>query len=152
MSELVDFKAEHLVPLSSEPMNAFLKEWINGPLGKTLESTESKTFIYKDQVMVCGGITPYWSGRGQLWTVFSEQSKDNFVPVFRCIRRWLDSLLDGNYRRIELSVDIGFDIGKRRAEMLGFFMETELARQYLPDGKDVSIYSLVKGSQCHRPL
>jgi hypothetical protein len=150
MSELINFRSSHLEPLSKEPLNAWLSEWIDSPFGKSLESIQSKTFIYKGEVMVCGGITPYWSGRGQLWTVFSEKSKHNFVPVFRVIKKWLNSLLNENYRRIELSVDIGCDVGKRRAEMLGFYLETELARQYLPDGKDVSIYSLVRGQSCHR--
>lgn len=141
----VSFKAEHLLALTKEPANKHLEEWFNNGLVYHLEKGESVTFIHNGRVHVCGGINPYWHGRGQLWTVFSENIKDDFVPTFRAIKRWLKHQIDNNYQRIELSIDADFPPGRRRADLLGFVMECELARKYLPNGKDCSLYSLVRG-------
>ena len=149
MSELIDFKEEHLMELVDQPINSFLADWIKTGFAKDLEKIDSKTFIHGGKVQVCGGVQPYWTGRGQLWTVFSESTKTNFVPTFRCIKRWLDSLLSEKYRRIELSVDCGFYVAMRRAELLGFELETPRAKLYLPDGTDAALYSIVRGGPCH---
>lgn len=141
----VAFKAEHLLPLIKEPTNKHLESWVKSGLVYDLEKGESVTFIYKGKVCVCGGINPYWEGRGQLWSVFSQNLQYEFVPAFRAMKRWVNWQLGNNYRRIELSVDIDFPPGRRRAELLGFSLECELARKYLPNGKDCSLYSLVRG-------
>jgi len=143
MSKLIEFKPEHLLPLLNEPINTHLKGWFMS--GVIYEIKDSVTFFYNDQVMFCGGITPYWEGRGQVWSVFSERSKHHFVPTFRVIRSYLNNQLGLNYRRIEMSVDVDFEIGKRRAEMLGFRLEVERAKQYLPNGKDCALYAMVRG-------
>lgn len=144
MFETVAFKAEHLLPLLKENMNKRFEEFFINGLAFELEKSNSVTFLYDERAMVCGGIKPIWEGRGQVWTIFSESSKTHFLPTFRAISRWLKYQIDNNYRRIELSVDCDFPIGKRRAEMLGFSLDILCARRYLPDGRDCSIYSMVR--------
>ncbi len=144
MSELIPFRADHLYKILSEPANESLRGQFAPELCKDLESTDSMSFVYNGMVQVCGGITTYWPGRGQVWSVFSDTTKNNFVPTFRVIRRWLRLMIDTKYHRIELSVDAGFPIGRRRAEMLGFQMECARARKYLPDGADCALYALVR--------
>lgn len=140
----VEFKSDHILELSRESSNKHLQQWITSGLAIHLEKSESITFIHNGYVAVCGGINPYWDGRGQLWTIFSERTKDNFVPTYRAIKKWLDLLIENSYRRIELSIDCDFPPGRRRAELLGFKLECELARKYLPTGKDCSLYSMVR--------
>lgn len=141
----VSFKAEHLLALTKEPGNKALEAWFTNGLVYQLEKSEAATFIRNGHVQMCGGINPYWNGRGQLWTVFSENIRRDFVPTFRAIKRWLKHQIENNYERIELSIDCDFPQGKRRAALLGFIMECELARKFLPNGKDCSLYSLVRG-------
>lgn len=150
MSELVKFKAAHLRPLLEQPVNAGLRDWFLSGVADQLEVTESASFVYKDEVMVCGGITKYWEGRGQLWTVFNENAKFNFVPTFRAIKHWLNYQIENQYKRIELSVNCDFEIGRRRAELLGFKLECATAKNYLPSGGDCSLYSLVRGDHVSR--
>ena len=144
MFETVKFKADHLLPLLNEQLNKDLQYWFTSGMVYDLEKTESVSFINKGEVMVCGGITDYWKGRGQVWSIFSERSKKCFVPTYRAIQKWLKYEIETNYKRIELSVDLGFEIGKRRAEMLGFQLECPLARKYLPGGEDCSLYAMVR--------
>lgn len=144
MSEIVNFKSGHLFALIKEPMNKHLEEWFKSGLVKQLEEGESFTMLVDGKIMVCGGITKYWEGRGQIWSVFSEMSRQNFTPVYRGIKGWLEDQLKKNYVRIEMSVSCDMDVAKRRAELLGFEVEVERARKYLPSGEDCTLYSMVR--------
>lgn len=145
MCELVPFKLEHLEPLIKQRMNANLIDWYSSGRPKTLENSNSITIMIDGSPMFCGGVTEYWPGRGQLWSVFSEDSKNHFIMVFRSIRRLLKYLLDERFKRIEMSVDYGFIQGIRRANLLGFTLEVVRAKSYLPGGGDATLYSLVRG-------
>lgn len=145
MCKIVPFKMDHLKGLLSQPMN---KHQENLFPDEFLQAMEHRglyiTITNQDKVMACGGISPYWSGRGEVWCVFSEESKERFVGTFRLIKSWLEEQLKVNYRRIEVSICPELDVARRRAEMLGFKLETERARKYLPNGEDCSIYSMVR--------
>lgn len=143
MFELVKFEASHMITLSQEPINKWVEGMVlSGQAAELEEGDNNFTFLIDGYPHMCGGIGTYWNGRGQLWSIFSERSKDNFLPSFRCIQRWLIEQRK-IFRRIELSVDYEFEQGKRRAEMLGFKLEIERARKFLPNGKDVSLYAMV---------
>lgn len=136
---VVPFKVAHLKCLVP-PENYILQSG----LAKPLEQANSVTVFWGDTVMLCGGIGEIWPGRGHVWAVFNETSKHNFVPVFRWMKRWLHEQVRTKYRRVEISVDYGLSMACRRAEMLGFKLETERARLFLPDGQDASLYTLVR--------
>lgn len=145
MSNIVPLKKEHLKSLLAQPMNEKDRRLFDDEFIQGLEDTGAFiTMVYDGKVMACGGITPYWTGRGEVWTMFSEESKKYFVPTFRMIKWWLHQQLKSNYRRIELSVFPEDERARRRAEMLGFKCETERAKKYLPTGEDCSIYAMVR--------
>lgn len=145
MSNLVPFKREHLYPLLDEPHNQHMAPHFTEALCDTLEGLDSVSYISGERVLAIGGITPYWPGRGHVWSLFSLEAKKNFVPLYRAMNGWINEMLDTKYRRIELSVDYGFKKGMRRAQMMGFKLECEHAKGYLPDGGDVSVFSRVRG-------
>lgn len=144
MYELVKFKGEHLLEILSEPDNISFAEFYTESLLRYLEAMDSVTYFKDGKVQFCGGITPYWPGRGQIWIMFSEETRKNFVPTFRTMKKWVDEMLKSKYHRIECSIDHGFEQGKRRVLMLGFKLECELLRKYLPNEGDVSLYSMVR--------
>ena len=140
--EIRKLKKEDLRVLLLEKMNAG-EQWLTESVMENLEAEEFQfSIFYKNELMLCGGAIAYWQNRAQLWTIFSENSKKNFLPVFRAIKRVLDYL---PFNRIDLCIDYGFRLGCRRAEMLGFQLECLCARKYLPDGRDATLYSLVRG-------
>ena len=141
--EIRKLKKEDLRALLLEEMNAKERDLYTEEMMDTLEQEPfSVSIFYKNELMVCGGAMAYWFNRAQIWTLFSERSKNNFLPVFRGIKRFLDFL---PFKRIELSIDYGFELGCRRAELLGFKLECQRAEKYLPNGNDVTLYSLVRG-------
>lgn len=144
MSELIKFKVEHSVPLLGQPSNVNVRGLFLGPWGKSLESTDAFTGFVNNRVAVCGGVGKVWEGRGHIWTLFNEDFKDNFVPVFRLMRKFIKEQLQ-NYRRLEASIPTSMGFAMRRAERLGFKLECLCARNYLPDGTDCAIYAIFKG-------
>lgn len=145
MFKTVKFHSDHLIPLLAQGMNEPLRDWFVSGRAQILElHSESITIMWNDIPMVCSGVSEYWPGRGQLWAVLNEESKRNAAGTFRIYRKWIVSDLLKKYHRIEMSVDYGFDQGKRRAKMLGFTLECERAKKYLPDGGDCSLYSIVR--------
>lgn len=143
MFNLTPYKKEHLAEMLKQPINAGIADSYNNGLAEFLEQPGSMTCFVKDKPMACGGIIPLWKGRGVVWTVFSEESKNCFVPVFRGIKKFIDEQLK-EYNRIELAVPVDFLIGHKRAKLLGFKLECARAEKYLPDGTDCSLYVRVK--------
>lgn len=140
--EMVPYKKEHLLDMIYEPHNDSEREFfLGGGIYQKLEGMDSKTILLNGKPAVCLGIIPYWEGRGQVWSMFSAKCKSNFVPVFRLGKKFFQ---DQPLTRIEICVPCGFDIGKRRAILLGFKLECSRARKYLRDGTDCALFSLVK--------
>jgi hypothetical protein len=124
-------------------MNAHLRPSLLPQL-ESLEKSNAVTGTVDGVPMVCGGVLPYWPGRGQVWCVFNEESKESFVPVLRGIKKFLDSV---DFRRIEICVPCDEPITEtaaRRAQLLGFEIECLRAKKYLPTGEDCVLMSRVK--------
>lgn len=144
-SDIIPFKKEHLKHLLSQDINKHDRNLFSDEFIEQLEKTNIYfTIVYKNKICVCGGIVPYWSGRGEIWSMFSEESRINFVAVFRAIGSWVRHQLKTNYQRIEVSIKPEFLLARRRVEALGFKLEIERAKKYLPSGEDCSIYSIVR--------
>lgn len=143
MFDLVPYKREHLIPLLDQRENLSVKELFISGTAESLEKSDAFTLLVNGVPSVCGGVLRYWEGRGQIWCVFNEDFRHNFVPVFRGIKVYLSEQLK-TYRRIEASIPIDFPKGRRRIEMLGFKLECELAEKFLPDGRSCSLYALVR--------
>lgn len=141
MFKIVPFKKEHLEPLMLQKINAYLPEWIKKGHAVEMEKAGAITIMVNGEITVCGGVNYIWEGRGQIWSIFSETCKKNFLPTFRGIRSYLD---DSPFKRIEMAVPCDFELGHRRAKLLGFKLECERAEKYLANGEDCSLYARVK--------
>jgi hypothetical protein len=144
--ESIPYKREHIVPLVYQSANLGVKKFFLSDIGEQLESNDSVTITINEKVMCCGGIMEMWAKRGHIWCVFNEESKSNFVPVFRAIKKFLEEKQE-KYPRIEVSIPYDMRFAKRRAELLGFKCEIECAKKYLPDGTDCAVYVLIKGDK-----
>ena len=140
---LIPYRKEHVMPLLDQPINRDSRADFIGGLAEWAEKQNSFTGIINDVPVVCGGVLEYWPGRAQIWTIFNAESKENFVPVFRGIKRFLAEQ-GKTFRRLEISVPCNFELGRRRAELLGFKLECGFAEAFLPDGTDCALYSLVR--------
>lgn len=143
MFEIVPYKLEHLIPLLDQKENVGIRETFLSGTGTQLEIGESATLIVNGKVACCGGVIPYWEGRVQGWIVFSDEFKTNFIPVFRGVKAFLKEKLK-THRRIEASATLDFPSARRKIELFGFKLECELAKGFLPDGRDCALYSMVR--------
>ena len=142
MFRIERLKPEHIFLLKKEEANQDINNWLtSGTLQRLVEYPYSVSIFNNDLLCLSGGVVPYWEGRAHIWTVFSENARKNFLPVFRGIQTFLNYQ---PFKRVELSVPCSLEIGKRRAELLGFKLETECAKNYLPTGEDCALYSLIK--------
>lgn len=141
---LTPYTKDHILPLLDQPINANIRaSYLAGMADAVAESPSASVLNGVGAAMVCGGVIKMWEGRGYVWTVFNEEAKHCFVPVFRNMRRFLRQQLS-TFRRLELAVPVDFTIGHRRALLLGFKVEAPLAKGYLPNGTDCVLYSMVR--------
>ncbi len=141
MFELIPFKKEHLYPLLEQKINYNIKNDLTHDAILNLERLESYTGVSENEVLCCCGLMKCWEGRALMWTVFNESCKEKFVSIFRAAKKALDS---SSYNRIEMSIPYEMGFAKRRAEMLGFHLECERAKKFLPNGADASLYAWVR--------
>lgn len=131
-----NFKVKHFEELNGK--NAV-------QLGVATQELEGQKYSYAyfdgpDVVMV-GGVIEYWFGRGESWAVISDHHRSSFIKVHNSAKRFFDEC---PIRRIEMSVVCGFENGHRWARALGFTLEAERLRAYLPNGKDAALYARVR--------
>jgi ribosomal protein S18 acetylase RimI-like enzyme len=135
---VVAYEADHLRRLQLQESQAYLVDWIDGYLMASLEDVPSFSVMNGDTVLGCAGISPMWRGRGLAWAYISSDAGEHFMFIHRATARFLDAQTD---RRIEMAVDVDFKEGHRWAQMLGFKLEAERMRGYLPSGGDCSLYA-----------
>lgn len=143
MFKFVPYKREHVIPFLDQPSNIGIKDIFLKDNATQFENYNSVTGTFNDVPVFCGGILKVWEKRGFIWTVFNEDCKKNFVPVFRGIKKYLTEQQE-IYHRIEVAIPVDFEIGRRRAEMLGFKIECPLARKFFSDGQDCALYAMVR--------
>lgn len=139
--KLIPFKREHLESLIDQ--TPYLKPMLTEVILSSLEKSSAAGSIVNsdDQVLVCGGVTEYWPNRGEAWAFVSPAAKKHFLSVHKIVK---DFLKICPIRRIEASVEIGFKSGHKWVQALGFELDAPLLKAFLPDGKDVSLYSRVR--------
>lgn len=141
MFEYVPYKREHITMLLDQKMNEDTRQFFTPEALTALETQECGTAMVNGVPYWCGGIAKCWEGRGMIWSVFNEESKKNFLPLFRGLKKVLEK---SPYRRLEVAIPFHFQQGKRRAELLGFRLECDRAKKFLPNGEDCSLYALVR--------
>src|SRR6266850_6360934 len=77
----------------------------------------SFTGVWHDRIVACGGVIPYWEGRGEAWASIDREVKEAFIGIHRAALKMLEEC---TVRRIEASVDRGFKEGHRWVGLLGF--------------------------------
>src|SRR5216684_976556 len=142
-SEIIKFNGEHLKSIISQDMNKHQRDVFPDELIEQIEKRSCQiTILYKDKIMLCGGVTPYWPGRAELWSVFSENSRQYLVPTIRAMKWWIREQIKLNFRRLEWASSVDNLNSKRMAKIIGFKLEIECAKNYLPNGEDCSIFSM----------
>lgn len=138
MVEVVPFKAEHIVWLKDRGMVSW------APKGVSVESLQhlersffSLSVVEKDSVIACGGVIEQWPGRGISWAFLNTKMGTKMVRCHRLVKRYFDIC---PLRRVEATVEVGFEAGHRWVRLLGFELETPIMKAFGPKGEDHSMY------------
>jgi hypothetical protein len=144
MFKVVKFELEHVKEMLEEPMNSGLSYFKDNDYHepKRLASLSfGLTGMIGNKPMVCAFLVPLWRGRGYAAFVFSEQVAKHSIRVYRGMK---DTIPNLPFDRLEFDCPADFELGQRRALMMGFKVMCPLAKKYLPDGRDAVIYEWVR--------
>lgn len=89
------------------------------------------TFVKKDTVLGCAGVTGINKFRAGTWGIFQKTSPNDFVTVHKHTVWMINST---PFKRIEAYVDPRLKQAVRWIEMLGFALERDVVPYYFPDG------------------
>ena len=93
-----------------------------------------------DHIVAIAGLYPQWENRAIAWALIGEDAGKHFIGITRGVKRMLDV---SGFRRIEATIDVGFEAGVRWMWMLGFEFEGRM-KAYRPDGADMLLYARVR--------
>lgn len=138
---IVPFQPEHLSQLMLQPSQVYMQPMLANTLyGKYLfDAGPAYSCVIDDMVLACAGLIPQWENRTMAWALIASEAGKHFVSIHRAVKR---TFAMHPYRRIETTVNVGFEEGYRWANLLGFEREG-LMRKYLPDGGDCYLYARV---------
>jgi len=90
-------------------------------------------------ILGCAGIGIHHGGSGTLWAFISSSAGPHMVRLTRIAVRFIASV---PLRRVEATVEKGFEPGCRWLDLLGFHFEGEM-RSYGPGGEDHLRYARI---------
>lgn len=140
--KLVKFEPWHIEKVEPQPDQSTEKPMLDSKIAEALAAHPSYSLVDGDKVYGCGGIIEIWDGRASLWALFSRDI-GKWLGIAR--KAALRLVKQSNCRRFEFDVAEGFTAGHRWARTLGFEVEAPLMKAFYPDGRNATLYALVKG-------
>lgn len=137
---IVPFAAEHFRQIEVQKAQ---RAWIehNAPAlaaGPHLDHAAARHRPSVDQ----HGVRLARPGRGYAWALLADDSGPHMHRITRAVRQFLDR---APWRRVEMTVEAGFESGLRWARLLGFECETPRPmRGFAPHGADCYLFSRVR--------
>lgn len=144
MINVVTFEPQHIDQIQEQKAMAYLGAYITDEHKKFIATSPYSYSAVSDsgEIIGCLGVLENWPGRCTCWAILSQDCKNEMVSLHKAVRRFLKVC---PYKRIEASVQYDFKPGHRWAKALGFTLEAERMRSYLPGGADASLYAMVRG-------
>lgn len=131
------WKKGDLEKIQLQPSQEYMKQLIDYNVDLT---DQAFTFEVDNEIIAIGGLNVIWEGRAELWSLISKYAGRY---LFRVISIAQTLIQDSGCKRIEATVDVGFESGVRFIKLLGFNMEGYL-QSYRPDGKDVLLFTRIQ--------
>ena len=98
------------------------------------------TAEHENRILAIAGVEPQWENRAIAFALIAESAGEHFRAIHSAVA---DFLFRAPFRRIEATVDVGFEQGHRWIKMLGFELEGYM-KAYRPDGADMFLYARVR--------
>jgi hypothetical protein len=142
--EIVDFEPHHYRMIEPQPQQVYLSNLMTDD-ELLMMSDKNKgspiTIMINNKPILCGGIYEIHPSRGVCWVLMSAEAGKYFVRLLRVAERFIST---SPFRRIEAYVDRDFEQAHRLVLLLGFDLEGDCLRCFLPNGGHASLYARVK--------
>ena len=130
------------VKIATQPAQQYLHRIVDVRADFTELANQGLAWTAEDEgrILAIAGVEPQWENRAIAFALISGAAG----PYFRAIHSAVYDFLNSTpYRRIEATVDVGFEQGHRWIKMLGFEIEGYM-KAYRPDGADMLLYARVR--------
>lgn len=142
MIEVIRFKAVHIQMMEEQEGQIYLRPYIEQDHLLSLENGDwAFTGLSNGRVVACGGVGEFFEHRGMGWAFLAQDCKKEFFEIHKIAKKILDLC---PFTRVEAVVDFNFRNGHRWVRALGFQLEAERMKNYLPTGGDSSLYARIK--------
>lgn len=142
MIRIETFTADHYRRIIAQPAQAYIGEHVTEADVENLLGFDAFAGVTPDGAVVgAAGIYPIWHGRAICWALLGANAGPYFVQIHRAVKRFLAIQ---QFRRLECTVDCGFDAGHRWARMLGFKREAERMQAFDAAGRDHALYARIR--------
>ena len=140
--EIRKLKAEDVAALLALKASSLIGAEVLEEQAKSLENTlHAKSVFVDGNLIMCGGVTEYWSGRGEAWALFNPAGRKYFATIQKAT---ITFFKECPIKRVEAAVACDFTIGRRWVETLGFTLDCERLKAFFPNGGDASLYSRIR--------
>lgn len=110
--------------------------------GAVAAQGESYSGWVDNRCVWAGGVFEKWADVGFGWALFG---KGSYAHIAAITERSRQTIHNAPYKRVEVTVDPGYKAGERWAKALGLTLEAANLRCYGPGGRDMALYSYVRG-------
>lgn len=135
---VIPFRGSHIDEMASLGAQSWMRDHFGEVDPRTYETLgPAWTGTVGGEVVGAAGVIMCHAHRGIAWALFTDGAKRHFRHVHRAVK---DFLASQPIKRLEAYVDCDFEAGQRWAARLGFALELERMRHFLPDGRDAAMW------------
>ena len=141
MTEVLPFDPKHYEEIDQDETAGIMQSKEHAILIANACGENAYSIRIDGKIFLCGGVATLWPGRGEAWAIIDKKSKPHFSAIHKASRKFFDEC---PVKRIEASIPVDFEKARRWIELLGFELEANSRRAYMPDGSDWALYARVK--------
>lgn len=108
---------------------------------KSMAQDQCITLFIRNRPVAIVGVTRYWQGVGEIWSLTSVLVNKYPVAFFKACNQRLNDFIEFNMmKRVQVTVNINFEKGQNFVRHLGFVPEG-IMNHYGPEGDDHVLFA-----------
>jgi RimJ/RimL family protein N-acetyltransferase len=139
---LIPFRASHIDEMRSFGGQAWAEAFFDSTDPRSFE-TLGPCFsgAVAGEIIGSAGLIKVHDYRAIAWAILTNEAPKHFVSIHKAVKAFLK---DQPFIRVEAYVDEDFAAATRWVKALGFQLETEHLRYFLPDGRSAALWARIR--------
>lgn len=139
---LIPFRSSHLDEMASYGGQAWAEAFVADPDPRSFE-TMGPCFsgAVAGEIIGSAGLIKVHEYRAIAWAILTNEASKHFVSIHKAAKAFF---ADQPFKRVEAYVDEDFPAATRWVKALGFQLETEHLRYFLPDGRSAALWARIR--------